>query len=205
MAVYKTAWITTNRTCNCKCSWCYSTNNNQELDITDAKTVVDNLFDLDIKNYVLIGGEPTIYSHLIELCNYIKQKDKNTIHIGLATNGIVLSDVKKCNEIINAGVSSMDISIKATNRISFKTNTGTDGYDDTILGYKNAKKVLNDDVKLSYVMQDGSIEEISSLIKSLDENEIDQIIIKFIKQPIDSNVPVSSIKKLAASIPLICC
>lgn len=67
------AWLTTNRSCNNRCEWCYAQNAiGNEMDIDDAKKCVDVLKELKVKHIVLIGGEPTIYSHLIELLKYIK-------------------------------------------------------------------------------------------------------------------------------------
>ena len=82
-----TAWLTTNYTCNCKCDWCYAQKmlaKHRSMDLQYAKQIVNYLKAKGIQTITLIGGEPTIYSKLIELICYIKSLG---IKVRLATNG----------------------------------------------------------------------------------------------------------------------
>ena len=58
-------WITVNRSCNLRCKWCYAKSSEYDLDnsmdFTLFKKLVDIATDLKVKNFLLIGGEPTIH------------------------------------------------------------------------------------------------------------------------------------------------
>ena len=70
------AWLTTNRTCNNKCKWCYTYNYNCNdiiMDNDKLKKTVDELKKIGIKKIILIGGEPSINKNIIDIIKYIKE------------------------------------------------------------------------------------------------------------------------------------
>lgn len=71
----KSAWFTTNRSCNNNCEWCYAQNaeiRNSNMDFEEAKKMLDYLAKEGISKIVLIGGEPTMYEHFVDIIKYIR-------------------------------------------------------------------------------------------------------------------------------------
>lgn len=68
----KTAWLTTNKSCNNRCKWCYAKASNflnQSMDIDKLKRVVDSLEKNNIRNIVFIGGSLAFINILYQLLN----------------------------------------------------------------------------------------------------------------------------------------
>lgn len=66
---FSTAWLTTNRTCNNNCSWCYARNSLQSrtiMDLDNAQKLVDNLKKRNIKRIILIEVNP-LFIHILSI------------------------------------------------------------------------------------------------------------------------------------------
>lgn len=83
------AWIMSNL-CNYDCSFCYPINKRgdihfEKLDV--YRNLVDNIcVDYTPTKFIFNGGEPTLYSNLSELFEYIIEKNASN-HISMITNG----------------------------------------------------------------------------------------------------------------------
>ena len=79
---YKRCWLTLNRTCNLRCLWCYASSTNYKaediLSYEDATKIIDICSDVGIKGIILMGGEPTLYSHLFR--NEHQQLNQSSIY-----------------------------------------------------------------------------------------------------------------------------
>ena len=75
--------------CNLNCKHCYASEfmkkDTKDMDIDRAKKIVDILYNLNIGELILEGGEPSLYKYFIELLIYIKQKD---IPLTILSNGL---------------------------------------------------------------------------------------------------------------------
>lgn len=82
------AWLTTNRLCNFRCKWCYAIGTAykkaEQMSLAMAVSLLDIIRDLNIKDVILIGGEPTLWQPLFEVSQYCKKNSLKTI---LVTNG----------------------------------------------------------------------------------------------------------------------
>ena len=180
MKVFRTAWLTTNRNCNNNCNWCYAKktlSSNAKMDFDQAKVAVDELRRRDVKKIVLIGGEPTIYPNFIELVDYIH---KSGIKVSVASNGKLFSDMNLAMKVKEAGISHVDISIKATTEEEYFNNTHTNGLESVVKGYHNLQ-VAGVNVSASYVITDDNKESFDKLIDFLKTNKISSIFLQFIK------------------------
>lgn len=78
----KIAWITTNRSCNFRCLWCYGRGENFDPDQTMSPELSLRLLaiikQLSIKDLILIGGEPTIWKYLLEFNDQCRQREVKT-------------------------------------------------------------------------------------------------------------------------------
>lgn len=183
--IIKTAWLTTNRSCNNQCSWCYSQNAVfSELSYRDAEIVVDALSVAGINKIILIGGEPTIYPHFEELIKYISDKK---ISIGVVSNGIKFRDKHFVAKIANLGLSNVNISLKGVTEKEYWINTGNiNGFSDMLLGYNNLiQKGIS--VILSYVIIDENTDPIDQLLKLAQKEKINKILFQFIKPVVAIN------------------
>lgn len=178
----KVTWLTINRECNNRCSWCYAKKANHEhVELSDAKRCIDRLCELGIKKIILIGGEPTVYQYLLDIVSYIVKKG---LKVSLLSNGRCFSDYSYAKRCIETGVSGIDISLKGINRSEYIENTGADGFEESLLGYHNLKK-LNYCPTLSYVVCDGG--KIQDLLDLLVTENLDNITLLFEKPIIQEN------------------
>lgn len=127
--------------CNNRCKWCYAAPldfSSQEMSLEKAKKVLDLLKKLGVKVVGFIGGEPTLYTELFPLVKYAK---KEGFDITLYTNGRKLADESFLNELIEAGVNQINISIQSIKSKVHDSITGCDGsLNETIKGIENCFK-----------------------------------------------------------------
>ncbi|MFH1170733.1 MAG: radical SAM protein [Candidatus Vogelbacteria bacterium] len=91
----RVAWITTNRSCNFRCPWCYTKGENfdakQTLSFDLALKLLSIVKQIGIKHLLIIGGEPTLWKHLLDFnCKCREVGIKTT----LVTNALRFSDDK---------------------------------------------------------------------------------------------------------------
>ena len=151
-------WITLNRKCNFRCTWCYAQgedySDEKNMNFDDAVKAVDLAFDLGIRNISLIGGEPTLWNGLGKIIPYASKK---SIKIGLITNGLVFASKTYLLKLIKAGLSSINLSIKGGNAEEYENNTGRDSYNDIKSAVKNIIETKIPHV-LSYVLTNNNID-----------------------------------------------
>ncbi len=176
----KTAWLTTNKSCNNRCSWCYASQSNFPdtfMDFSLLCNLVDELHNNGIRNIIFIGGEPSLYKHLTEIVDYIANKQ---IRMSMATNGIRFSNKTFAQCIINKGLNNFNISLKGNNEEEYYHNTHSFGFKKSIQGYKNLK-ALGANVTLSYVLGTQSLSEIEGLKECLLRHSLDNIVFQLYK------------------------
>lgn len=163
--MFSNCWLTVNRACNLRCSWCYAKDTNystkDNMDIDLAKKIINICDELDIKHITVIGGEPTIYPHLFEVIQYIK--DKN-INCGIVTNGLAFEKEEFVDKLLNLGIKNFSISLKGENKETFKEITGFDKWDSVINGIKLLiRKKCS--VSISMVLTEDNIDTFISGVK----------------------------------------
>ena len=74
--------------CHQQCKFCYYINrcNEPMFSLDYIKKQIDFEYEYGIRNFEITGGEPSEYNQLREVCQYIKQKNKNS-KIAIITNG----------------------------------------------------------------------------------------------------------------------
>lgn len=183
---FKSAWLTTNRSCNNRCDWCYARkvlNPLQVMSLEDAKLAVDMLQEHGVQKIVLIGGEPTVYPHLIELIGYISKKG---IVVSLATNGRKFENYEFAKKVIDAGVGGINISLKATSEEEYLRNTHQHGLEEALKGVRNLK-LLGFEPVVSYVIVDDSKKDFNKLVELMKKENISKVILQFVKPALELN------------------
>lgn len=204
MVNIKTGWLTITRKCNNACDWCYTKNklNCQSMNYEDAITCVDKLDEMGVKRIVLIGGEPTLYSNFIDLISYISSRG---IKVSVATNGRKLADKKFAKEVVDAGVNSINISLKGVSEEEYKKYTHSFGLEEAIIGYKNLQRLNFKNVSLSYVIVDDDKEKFNKLVLLLEKNRLKNILFQFVKPVLElrDNDDILDIQKMGNFISYI--
>jgi radical SAM protein with 4Fe4S-binding SPASM domain len=99
------------RECNMKCSHCYinATDKKLEDELTtkEAKTVIDQIYQVSSPLLILSGGEPLMRSDIYELIEYGTKKG---LKIGLGSNGYLIDDAV-AKKLKDAGVATVSISL----------------------------------------------------------------------------------------------
>lgn len=139
-ALPKTLWIDLIDSCNNNCIWCYvkdSVNNAKgtEIDISFINNKIKIFKEIGIKNIILIGGEPTLYSNLFRL---IKLLGSHDMKISLVTNGRVFSDMNFAKNCIDLGLKNITFSFHGFSEENYYKNTKKkDVFKDVLLGFEN--------------------------------------------------------------------
>ena len=179
------AWLTTNRTCNNKCKWCYTYEykcNNISMDSERTKKTIDMLANNGIQKIILIGGEPTINTEIIDIIKYINKKN---ITVSIASNGRKFSELSFTQKCKDAGLNFANISIKGINDEQYIRNTNSTGFSEMIEGYKNLKK-CHINLTTSYVITSNNEKEFFDLKEMLLENNINSILFLLYKPSINN-------------------
>lgn len=132
-----TLWLNINRSCNLRCVWCYAKMKgygNRNMSIDTVRKYVAMAAELGADSVVLIGGEPTMHPKFFEIIEIIKSAG---LKVSLATNGIRFSDEIFLKKSRDAGISSISISFKASNRKMFLKETGKDLFHKQIEAIQN--------------------------------------------------------------------
>lgn len=123
--------------CNNDCSHCYNARSRRypEMSVSEWKKVIDTVWDLRIPHVVFTGGEPTLFKGLPELVAYAEGKGLIT---GLNTNGRRLSDQTFLNELLEAGLDHVQITLESHDPQIHDLMVAVQGaWAETVQGLKN--------------------------------------------------------------------
>jgi radical SAM protein with 4Fe4S-binding SPASM domain len=119
------------RGCNFQCPYCYVPRNSSlenEMSREEAYDVILQAKDLGAKRIIILGGEPTIYPHIIDMIQFIREQG---LEVEMFTNGSgMASDFAK--RLANENV-----------RVVLKLNTRDERLQDRLTGTTGAFKIIN--------------------------------------------------------------
>lgn len=167
-------WLTVNKSCNLRCRWCYlkeswNDKENFDLELEHVYALVDMIDKLEVKSVTITGGEPTNYKELISVIKYIHKKG---IRTSINTNGIRFAEDKYANEIFNAGLNSVNVSLKGYDEISYYINTGKHNFKDVLIALKNISK-LNMNSVVSLVLHKDVVYNLLELLQLVCSYRVD--------------------------------
>lgn len=118
----------------------------------------------------LAGLEPTLRKDLVELIS--SYKNMGFRQVGITTNGSKLKYL--ANEIINAGLDEVNISIHSLNKRTYARITGVDCLDDVLDGIKSCKEAGLNSIKINCVLlrREGMKREVRDFLKFAADNKI---------------------------------
>ena len=165
-----TCWLTLNRVCNLRCFFCYAKNTEYSPDSTmtleKAKKIIDFCKEGNINHIILIGGEPTVYPDLFEVIKYAKD---NGITSSLVTNGIKLKKLEYCKNLLDSGITRIDISVKGNDCQDFIRVTEFDKFGDVMSAIQNLNK-LNAQFSCSMVITKENVKTFCQGVKNAFDN-----------------------------------
>ena len=168
--------------CNFNCKYC-NTNNSMvpELDDNEIKEILIATYSNGIKKVHWTGGEPLVKKDLYKYVDYAKKL--GYIEQSITTNGYLLEE--KAEQLVNAGISRINISLDTMNEEKFKKITGINGFKKVINGIYKILDISNCKIKINMVVMKDNLEEIIDFInfakeinKKYGEN---RIIIRFLQ------------------------
>ena len=99
----KSAFLFISYLCNFRCPFCYIWRRNptdlllQQLDYKQWMSVMDKLSTYGVKKIDILGGEPTIYTHISDIVTYALDKFE---HVTIQSNGVLIN-YNLINDITN--------------------------------------------------------------------------------------------------------
>jgi len=124
--------------CNNDCAHCYNARERtyRELDTEHWKQILDQLWSLGVPHIVFTGGEATLRPDLPEL---IRHAESNGQITGLNTNARRLSDAKYVQQLVDAGLDHVQVTVESCDEQIHDEMMRTKGaFRQTIAGLKNA-------------------------------------------------------------------
>ncbi len=119
------------RICNFRCSYCYVDEKvecGNELSRSEIKDVILQAGELGARKIIILGGEPSIYPHLVEMLSFLRAED---FEIEMFTNG---SGIDK---------SLASVLAEARVRVALKMNSRDEKIQDCLAGKKGAFQIIN--------------------------------------------------------------
>ena len=121
-----------NQVCNLRCIYCYALDNpgdRNELTVDEFKDVIRQAGEMGARKIIILGGEPLLYPHLMEMIAYIRDLG---MEIELFTNG-----TKVTREMAQAFYEH-DV------RVVLKMNTFDESLQDTLAGRKGSYRLMQE-------------------------------------------------------------
>lgn len=111
---YRNLELNLGKGCNNRCVFCLSGKignplHHTPLPLEEAKREIKDYYDRGCRSLGFLGGEPTIYPHILEIADFAKKIGYE--RIALTTNGRLCSDAEFCTKLVEAGVNRFSVSI----------------------------------------------------------------------------------------------
>jgi radical SAM protein with 4Fe4S-binding SPASM domain len=131
--------------------------------------------DAQEKDLILLGGEPTIYPNIKEVLSICSQKNFRTT---IVTNGIAFKNEQTLKEFYDAGMTGVDISVKASSDLEYKEVTGVAAFSDVLLAINNIHR-LGKDFSCSMVITTESVDTFVEGVRTIFANGCKKVNLSF--------------------------
>ncbi len=133
-------WLSPTYKCNNRCGWCYvggKLAKSAEANLSEVKNYLFQMISLGAKNCVFIGGEPTIYPHIIDAVKFATDQGLN---VKLMTNGRKLTDRSFVRKLKEAGLKHCSVSVEGVKPVHDKITRVSGSFEESITGIMNCQK-----------------------------------------------------------------
>lgn len=164
--------VSVTKRCNLNCTYCGTkSEKSAELSPSEIEKIVRAFAFHGITKVRLTGGEPLVREDIAEIAARIN-KIEGIKKLAITTNGIKLK--KYAQELKNAGITAVNISLDTTDRQQFKAITGFDGLNSVYEGIAECEKVGLSPIRLNAVLTKGvNDNEAGNLIEIARTRKID--------------------------------
>lgn len=168
--------------CDFRCTYCMAEEmtflpRNEVLSLEECARLVKTFVALGVNKVRITGGEPLVRKNALWLFEEIGQLDKLN-ELVLTTNGSQLE--KQAQDLRNAGVKRINISLDSLDSSRFKMITRTGDLNKVLRGIQAAKRAEFDNIKINTVLMRGTNDdEAQALVDFAIEQAID---ISFIEE-----------------------
>jgi len=142
--------------CNYKCTYCLPQGYKKTpgdvrsfMSAEEISRLTKALSALGVSKIRLTGGEPTVRKDFFDILKDMKQ-NSNIPRVTMTTNGYRLNKI--ANQLHEAGLDGINISIDSLNRETFKKLTGHDRLNEILEGIKILQKLNFKDIKVNAVL-----------------------------------------------------
>jgi len=148
--------------CNFKCPYCRGLRNDclGDMDFDEAKSILDLWINDGLKNVRFSGGEPTLYSNLLDLVQHCREG--NVKRIAISSNGS--APTMMYQRLLGAGVNDFSISLDAC----------CASFADLMSGVKGKFQKISDNIKflsqytyvtVGVVLTETNVEQATDIVK----------------------------------------
>lgn len=132
-------WLSPTYGCNNRCKWCYvggKLSQNTEAHPDQVKDYILQMVRAGAKTCVFIGGEPTIYPHIVESVRFATDQG---LSVRIMTNGRKLSDRGFVKQLKDAGLKHCSVSIEGVKDVHEQITGVTGSFDESISGIQSCQ------------------------------------------------------------------
>ena len=167
--------------CNLQCKICEIRRDKpiQEYTLKEVEGLIDEAIDWQVKEFALSGGEPLLREDIFEILDFIKRRK---YHIGVLTNGVILSDsfIERLLPYLACGCLSLSISLDALTPEIHDEIRGAQGCFERTSGAFRALSELKKNYphinfnSISIILNEnlGELTDLAIFLKSLNVNSI---------------------------------
>lgn len=174
-------WFITDN-CNLRCKHCLHGNKlnmTEQMKLSTAFLIVDELCEFGIDGIQLIGGEPLFYKDINDLFRYFIYKG---IYYGFTTNGTLIETIEE-ELLISNYLSDVVISLESCNENDIIRGNGV--YESVIecLKYLSSLRVQYDlqfTLSLSMTINKYSINELEEIISLVQKYSLDSVVMSYV-------------------------
>ena len=166
--------------CNFKCGYClpngYQVDKNDRtkfLHLNEIKRLAKCFSELGVKKIRVTGGEPTVRKDFFDIVKVLKF-ESGIQNVSITTNGYKLD--KKAEQLVNSGLTGINISIDSLDREIFKDITGHDRLPEILHGIENLQNIGFENIKINAVLLNGinsSIKDFNNWARYIEKNRVD--------------------------------
>ena len=161
-------WLAPSYKCNNRCRWCYAGSklcHSIDMTLVDAKRYIKQMFDAGARTCILVGGEPSIYPHILQVVEYAANLG---IRVKMMSNGRRFAQRSFVQDLKAAGIQNCSISIEGTEAVHDNITMREGSLSQAIRGLENCQL---EDIPINSITTVGSynLENIPDLVNFFQE------------------------------------